>query len=83
MLFAVNVDLRPGENVSVVTAQAEDSTHRSYPLQVESIAKVPGYDWLTQVVVKLPDELGSAVEVWASINVRSLTSNKVLIKVKP
>jgi hypothetical protein len=44
---------------------------------------VPGYDWLTQVVVKLPDELGSAVEVSVSINFRSATSNKVLIKVKP
>jgi hypothetical protein len=83
MLFAVNVDLRPGENASVVTAQAEDSTHRTYSLPVESVGKVPGYDWLTQVVVKLPDELGSAVEVSVSINFRSVTSNKVLIKVKP
>jgi hypothetical protein len=80
MLFAVNVDLRPGENV---TAQAEDSTHRIYPLTVESVGKVPDYDWLTQVIAKLPDELGSAGDVSVSINFRSSTSNKVLIKVKP
>jgi hypothetical protein len=83
MLFAVNVDLRPGESASVITAQAEDSSHRIYPLPVESIGKVSGYDWLTQVVVKLPDGLGSVAEVLVSINVRSSTSNKVLIKVKP
>jgi hypothetical protein len=83
MLFAVNIDLRPGENISIVTAQAEDSTHRIYPLPVESLGKVPGYDWLTQVVVKLPDELGNAGDISVSINVRSATSNKVLVKVKP
>jgi hypothetical protein len=83
MLFAVNVDLRPGENASTVTAQAEDSTHRIYPLPVESVGKVPGYDWLTQVVVKLPDELGSAGDVSVSINFRSATSNKVLVRMKP
>jgi hypothetical protein len=83
MLFAVNVDLRQGENASVVAAQAEDSIHRIYSLPVESVAKVPGYDWLTQVVAKLPDELASAPEVSVSINFRSATSNKVLVKVKP
>jgi hypothetical protein len=81
MLFAVNVALNPGENLSAITATAENS-QRSYSLPVEFVGRVPGYNWLTQVAVKLPEELGSAVEVWVSINVRGAVSNKVLIKVK-
>jgi hypothetical protein len=79
-LFAVNAEVRPGDSV---TAQAEDSLHPPYNLPVEFIGKVPGYDWLTQLVVKLPDELSSALEVSVTINVRGSASNKVLIKVKP
>jgi len=31
MLFAVGLELMPGEDISIVTAQAEDSTHKIYP----------------------------------------------------
>lgn len=82
-LFAVNAEVRPDEGVSIVTAQADDSIHAPYNLPVEFIGKVPGYDWLTQLVVKLPDELGNAAEVSVSITVRGEVSNKVLMKVKP
>ncbi|HEX8922483.1 MAG TPA: hypothetical protein VF766_13505, partial [Pyrinomonadaceae bacterium] len=82
-LFAVNAEVRPGESTSIITAQAEDSQNPPYNLPVEFIGRVPGYDWLTQVVVKLPDALSSASEVSVSINVRGSASNKVLIKVKP
>jgi hypothetical protein len=56
MLFAVNVDLQPGENISLVTAQSEDSQHRITPLTVESVGKVPNLNWLTQINIRLPDE---------------------------
>ena len=83
MLFAANLDLLPGENVSAVTAQAEDSQRRIYSLPVEFVGKVPQYYWLTQVVVLLPDELANAKEVWISIIVRGAVSNKALISIKP
>ena len=57
MLFAFGLELMPGEDVSVVTAQAEDAEHRIYPLTVEYVGKVPNLDWLTQVNVKLPNGL--------------------------
>ncbi|MGI9064809.1 MAG: hypothetical protein ACR2HX_00155 [Pyrinomonadaceae bacterium] len=82
MLFAANVDLLPGE-VSSVTAQAEDSQHRMYSLTVEFVGKVPQYDWLTQVVVLLPDELANANDVWVSVSVRGVVSNKAIISIKP
>jgi uncharacterized protein (TIGR03437 family) len=76
-LFAAGVVLAPGEGVSVVTAQAEDSRSVVYPLAVEYVGSVPGFDWLTQVIVKLPGELEGVGEVRVSIRVRGVSSNKV------
>lgn len=74
MLFATDVD---PVDASAVTAQAEDSQNIIYPLAVEFVGKVPGFDWLTQVIVKLPDGLGNTAEVRVSISVRGTSSNKV------
>ena len=81
-LFGINVDLSSGENASAVTATARDSRSRSYSLKVEFVGKVPKLDWLTQVVVRLPDELANAGDVWISINLHGQTSNEVLFNVK-
>jgi uncharacterized protein (TIGR03790 family) len=82
-LFALNLELRPGENYSVVTAQAEDSTQKVYQLPVEAVGKVPPLDWLSQITVKLPPEIADAGDVWVSINLRSTRSNRVLVRIKP
>ena len=81
-LFATGIDLMSA-NISAVTAQAEDSQNRIYPLVVEFAGRVPGFDWLTQVNVKLPDAMENAGEVRVSINVRGTSSNSVLISVGP
>jgi uncharacterized protein (TIGR03790 family) len=83
MLFALNLELQAGENSSVVTAQAEDSAQHSYPLAVEYVGKVPLLDRLSQVIVKLPGGIANAGDVWVSINLRGMSSNKVLIRIKP
>ena len=82
MLFAVGLELMPGESISVVAAQAEDSGHNIYPLTVESVDKVPGYDWLTQVNVRLPDGLANAGVVLVSVSLRNAVSNKAVIEVR-
>ena len=82
MLFALNLDLLPGEDTTAVTAQAEDSLLNAYPLTVEFVGKVPGYDWLTEVVVKLPDNLLSGQEVKVSITWHAQSSNKARLKTK-
>jgi len=81
-LFGINLDLMPGENASAVTAQARDSLSRNYSLKVEFVGKVPTLDWLTQVVVRLPDELAQAGDIWISVNLHGQTSNEVLFGVK-
>jgi uncharacterized delta-60 repeat protein len=83
MLFAVNVELKPGEDASVITAQAEDSQQRVFPLTVEYAGKVPGFDWLTQINVKLTDELESAGNIRVSVRVRGVQSNTALLSVRP
>jgi hypothetical protein len=82
MLFATNVDLMPGEPASVLTAQAKDSQNRIYPLTVEFVGKVTGFDWLTQIIVKIPEELTSTGDVTVSISLRGVPSNKVLLGIK-
>jgi hypothetical protein len=82
MLFAMNVELQPGENISIVTAQAEDSQQTVYPLIVEYVGNVPNLNWMAQISVRLPDNLPIG-NVLVSIKVRGLQSNKVLINIRP
>jgi uncharacterized protein (TIGR03437 family) len=82
MLFALGLDLMPGENISVVTAQAEDSAHRVFPLTVEYVGKVSLFDWFTQVNVRLPDGLVGAGDVLISVKLRGAESNKVLVGIR-
>ena len=82
MLFVMNLDLLPGENASSVTARAEDAALNVYPLTVESVGKVPNFDWLTQVVVRLPDNTPASQPIFVSVSLRGQTSNKARIRMK-
>lgn len=81
LLFARNVDLLAGEDASAVRAEAEDATRTRYPLIVEYVGKVPGYDWLSSVVVRLNDNLGDAGDVLIGISLRGQSSNRVRVGV--
>jgi uncharacterized protein (TIGR03437 family) len=82
MLFAIGLELMPGEDASVVTAQAEDAEHRIYPLTIEYVGVVPNFDWLTQVNVRLPDGLANVGDVRVSVSLRGAASNKVVIRTR-
>ncbi|MGI9168112.1 MAG: hypothetical protein ACR2G5_17315 [Pyrinomonadaceae bacterium] len=81
-LFAYNLELKAGEGLSAITAQAEDAQRRIYPLAIEAINELPNFSWITQVTLKLPDELQNAGDVSVSISLRGVTSNKALIRIK-
>lgn len=83
MLLAGNIDLSTGESVSAVTAEAEDATGGTYQLTIESVTKVPGHDWLSQVVIRFPDQWLSPKNVWVSLKLRGVASNKAFVSVKP
>ncbi|HEU4434712.1 MAG TPA: hypothetical protein VFR51_15110 [Pyrinomonadaceae bacterium] len=80
ILFVGNLTLESGEDASAVTVQAEDSGGVRN-LQVEFVGKVPGFDSLTQVVVKLPDGLANG-NVQLSVSYHGKTSNKGLIVIE-
>ena len=82
MLLVANVDLLPGDDASVVTAQAQDSQGNIVPLTVENVVKVPSFDWITEVIVRLPDGLGNLMQAQVSVNVRGAASNRVLINIR-
>ena len=82
MLFGMNMKLLPGENASAVTARAEDAGLNIYPLTVEFVGQVPGFDWLTQIVVRLPDNTPSNQSIFVSATLRGKNTNKVRVRMK-
>lgn len=82
ILLAGNADLLPGETSSAVTAQAEDSVLMVYPLTVEFVGKIPGFDEFTEIVVKLPESIAGNGDLLVSITLHGKVSNKVRIKIQ-
>jgi len=77
VVFASGIDdLMPGE---VITVQIVDVLNRSYPLVVEDVRKVPNFDWLTQIVVKLPDSIDLQGDYRISLTFRGTTGNNAAI----
>ena len=81
LVFAIGTKLADGEQASQVTATAEDSTATVRPLTVESARNVPNFPWLTQVVVKLTDQIVRG-DVKIRISVHGQTSNPVPVALK-
>ncbi len=84
VVFAVALKLAPGENASAVTATAEEAGGTIRPLTVEFVGQVPNMNqWLTQVVLKLNDQITTAQDVKVRITLHGVTSNPVTVAVKP
>ncbi len=82
MLFAENAGLLPGETPSALTATAEDAAHNVYPLTVERVDPVPGFEWMSSIVVRLSDQMSAATgEVLISVTLRGQSSNRVRFRV--
>jgi len=78
VFFASGIDLMPGESVTV---QIEDFLNRSYPLVVEDVRQVPNFDWLTQIVVKLPDSIEIQGDYRLSLTFRGTTGPKASLTI--
>jgi hypothetical protein len=83
ILFAMNIDLQPGENAASVTVHAENSQHAIVSIPAEYVGKVPNLSWLTQVNVRLPDELANGGDVSMSVVYHGVETSKLLITIKP
>ena len=82
ILLASNIDSLPGEDLRTLTAQIEDPQHNVSALEVESARKVPN-EGLTQVVVKLPQQISSVGDFRVSISLSGTVSNKAIVRLKP
>jgi hypothetical protein len=80
-VFVQGVELNSTETPSSVLVQLEDNQNHIYPLVVEDVRKVPNFDWLSQIVVKLPDSIDSEGDFRITITFRGATGNKPLIRI--
>ena len=79
--FRDGIELSAGEGPSSIVVQAQDSQNRVYPLVVEDVRKVPNFDWLSQIVVRLPDSIDSEGDFQLSITFCGTVGNKPLITI--
>ena len=75
-VFAKNIKLLPGEGAPAFTARVEDGQHRIVPLTVEFAGQSSAFPWLTQINLKLTDEVRNAGDLRVSITYHSQDSNK-------
>jgi hypothetical protein len=79
VFFGRDLGLLPGEGVEAITAEAEDAEHVKYPLRVESVNPLPELPAISQLVIRLTGGLENKGDVWVTIKVHGLTSNKARI----
>ena len=81
-IFATSLPLGPGEGATSITARGEDPQLMTYPLTVEYAAVVPGFSWLTEVILVMPGNFPAGQDMLVSITWHAQTTNKVRIKTR-
>jgi len=79
-LITRNIDLVAGENIAPPSVEAENAQHRIFSLPVEHVGRVPGANWLTQLVVRLPDDL-TAGDLQVTVSFRGRTSRRGVLTI--
>jgi hypothetical protein len=80
-LFALNVQLLPGDGPKDFTVELEDASHRIYPLTVEYIQSVPEAPTITRILVRLSDDLTDVGDVLVRIRYRNISSDPLRIAI--
>lgn len=82
-LYALNLSLLPGEDFSsAVTCQLEDAQGQVMAAPIEHLSTAPPFPWLTQVIVRLPDEAAGRGELRVRLGLRGALSNQAMINVR-
>src|SRR5215467_9143821 len=79
MLFAMNLQLQPGETSTAVTADAEAADHTLYALTVEYVGPVPDNPWASSVIIRVPENLPATGDVLVRIRYAGFASNRVRV----
>ncbi|HKU74722.1 MAG TPA: choice-of-anchor Q domain-containing protein [Pyrinomonadaceae bacterium] len=81
-LFIWKLALRPTDTASDVIVVAEDEQGKTYPLTVEYVGAVADVPLVSQVVVRLPEEvIGAPRDLRVTIQLRGTATNKGVIKI--
>jgi uncharacterized protein (TIGR03437 family) len=73
VLLAQFVDLVQGEDFSAVTVTGFNASQATFNVPVEFVGKIPGVDDLTQINVRLPDNLPTG-DLFLRIRLRGVDS---------
>ena len=77
MLFAMNLVLHDGDDVSAITVEAEDVNHNIYLLPVEFVGAVSDQPWATSVVVRVNNAMDNLGDVLVRLKYGGMSSNRV------
>jgi uncharacterized protein (DUF1800 family) len=81
-IFAMNLDVLAGENITAFSADAQDAANVRYPLTVEYVGQVPGFEGIYMVVVRLNDAMTNNLgDVLVRLNLHGAASNRVRIAI--
>ncbi|HEU4767189.1 MAG TPA: DUF1800 domain-containing protein [Pyrinomonadaceae bacterium] len=80
-IFAMDLELLPGEGANAFSADVQDGNGKIYPLRVEHVGQVPNFPGITMVVVRLADDLGDAGDVLLRLNLHGMSSNRVRVAI--
>jgi uncharacterized protein GlcG (DUF336 family) len=79
MIFAMGLNLPPGETATSVTAEAEDAAHRIYQLEVEYVGPVPEQEWISSIILRLNEQMSDPGDVLVGITWHGMQSNRVRV----
>lgn len=81
-LFVWRLGVLPSDTATNVSVRAEDDQGRSYNLVVEYVGPLEGVGDVTQVVVRLPDNvIGAPRDLWLKVGLRGPFSNSAIIRI--
>jgi len=79
MLFAMNLSLSPGDDVSSIDVEAQDAANNIHQLPVEYVGPVPDQPWATSLVVRLNSGMADLGDVLVGLRYKGVSSNRVRV----
>jgi len=82
LLFGINVQLQEGETLASILVQATDSRGFTYQLPVEHMNQVANLSWLSELVVRLPDDQTISGDLVITITLRGARSTAARVAIQ-
>lgn len=80
-IFAMDLELLPGEGANAFTSDVQDGSGKIYPLRVEYVGQVPSFPGITMIAIRLADDLGDTGDVLLRLNLHGMSSNRVRVAI--